>query len=212
MPAPAASIADDFSRPGENPLSQGGNWTTLTLPFGGHLQIDALGRVQSDLPGYSAELDAMSLYTGLAATANSEAAVMCPVCLGGHVNLGLRMSGTTYANRNGYELNIDSPTWTIRKVTAGTPSTLTSGLQTMHNTGEGIWFSATGTTLNAYYAPPGLGSWSLIATTTDSTYTSGYLGLGIRNLTPLIDYFMSFPPVGVPVDGAAISTVFGLTR
>lgn len=70
----------------------------------------------------------------------------------------------------------------IWKWAAGTPTLLASGTAAVAATSAIVGATAIGTTLTGY-ARTLLGSWTQVVTTTDSSYTVGSVGFGVRGLS-----------------------------
>ncbi len=91
-----------------------------------------------------------------------------------------------------------------RQGSGGTLTSLGTSSQTL-GAGDSVGVQSIGTTINVWYRPSG-GSWSLVITATDSTFTSGSPGMRTRTSSGLLDNFAAGISAG-EVDPPFISSV-----
>lgn len=188
---PSSSIVDGFTRPGENPLSDGGNWTTFTGYLGNPMAILTTGQATSSA---SATICA-DVWT---ATQSADAEIWTTVAaLGGSdfINLFLRIGATSSGNC--YRVKVQPTAITVFNNNGGTQ--LATGTVTI-NVGDGILARVHGTTIEAWHQPGGTGAWTQVFTISDSTYATGYCGIATSSQTAAVG------PVAV---GAVSESVVG---
>lgn len=99
--------------------------------------------------------------------------------------LGARIS----TSGNGYKMDWQAPnTWRIFSMTAGVRTQLGSNFTQTITAGDSIGFRVMGTTQSIWYKPSG-GAWTMVGSTTDTTYTSsGYLMLEMWQSSTVAGY------------------------
>ncbi len=123
------------------------------------------------------------------------------------VGLYLRGSSIGSGTSNGYYLNIDlapTATWTMQSITSGSSTTLGSTFNQSLSSGDSVGYSVSGSTLTAWYKPSA-GSWTALASRTDTTYASaGRIGVGLAgtNTATILDNFGG----GTIAGGFSVST------
>lgn len=171
------SLLSAFTGSDENPLSEGGNWASVT----GTNQLKRLSNqaapAASSTPcrsywtpdvGSGTDVEA---YVTYAATSTN-----CRVILGVR---GGSLGGTSFT---GYSIEfLNNGTLYLYRVDAGVNqnlASLPSGTITFA-AGDKIGISAHGDVISAYYQPSGTSTWRKMLFATDSTYASGKVWLGI---------------------------------
>jgi hypothetical protein len=172
MPFPSTGILDNFNRADESPAT---GWTHLFNSFAIVSNQLASAVVASVLSYYSASTygpDCEGYYT---------VATKPPV--GGSTAVLARLVdvGTAFT-ADGYLVKFDNVTggandvWAIQRVDNGAATTLGATFTQEVSNGDAIGIECIGSSISALYKPSG-GSWTTLATRTDSTYTAaGYLG------------------------------------
>lgn len=187
------SMLDTFDRANENPLSGGGNWATLDNVFTSVMQISS--NVAVSTSGQAASYWTRSQFTDCAASitvtnvAASSASVFAR-CQG--------VGGTSTAD--GYRLQCSTGLMFLTTFTNG-PNTSIRSLSIrvpLLTDGDQIGIQCIGTTIQGWLFHGG--TWLLSGSFTDSTYSSGFLGIGSQSATQGAADFIG-GPVGAPVDG-----------
>lgn len=177
-------VVDDFNRPDEQPLRDGGRWSNLT---GGY----ELKVVSNQL---ACSVSSTCTYWRNDVRYGLDQEVMVTVAAKpGHNNwlrLFVRLQQPTifegYALR--YQDNTNGPDQvTLERVTAGAPATLASTTDELFP-GDRLRLRVVGPTLEAWRTNGG--AWTLIASASDSTYLGvGYTGVDLRYPNARLDDF-----------------------
>lgn len=194
---PSTPILDTFSQANEDPLSSSGNWSGPIFPGINQMKVVSNGIMQSMTvanqsgasywaatnfgPGSEVYFDVPTVWA-------NNASDVWTWCNGQNENTASVDGYTMVAGRGTGSwvwtaYRVDNGSWTQLGASLGT-QTLSSG------DSVGIECGPTGI-LQAYYKASG-GSWTTIGTTrTDTTYTSGHIGLskGYLDVTSVVDNF-----------------------
>lgn len=181
---PTTPILDDFDRADENPLSDGGKWSTR----GG--ASDALLVVSHLCGGASGPSTLKSEFWNAASfAANQEVYVNVPV-LGAsadYVRLWLRLTGAGTSLEKGYMMQWSNDANGASIFKENLRDAFTSLIQNTalrFAANDQLWFQASGTTLTIYQNAVS------VLTVNDSTLTTGgNIALGMRNTTIRCDSF-----------------------
>ena len=95
-------------------------------------------------------------------------------------------------NNDGYYLlctnNAGTDTIELRKQVSGSTSSLATAFNQEFGIGDAIGITGIGSIISAYYKASG-GAWILLGTATDTSFTSGFIALGIDDLTAAFTNF-----------------------
>lgn len=183
MAFPTTSVLDTFSDTEGPPMT---GWATPTgyagLKSNGSTCLadaaNAVGFWNSVLSGADCE----AFCTVTTATSSSNTVGVWARC----ANIG---SGATV---DGYFLSMGegaTDLWSIYRVDNGVPTLLGSTFSQEVSDGDSIGIAVIGTTIEAWYKASG-GSWTMLDSRTDSTYSAaGYIGASISDTTGRIDDF-----------------------
>lgn len=184
MGAPTTPILDAFNRANENPLSGGGNWAARSLETGSAPQL-----LNNAVTGTStAALSGADWVAGLIGPDCEVYYTLTTIpAAGNYVRLYLRVTNRNVGAETGYMMQwVNSAAGVnIYKETAnGAYTSLAANAAATYTNGDQICFQAVGNTLTVYK-----NSVSTL-TVTDATYTTaGYVGIGLRDTTTVIDNF-----------------------
>lgn len=180
MPLPALPLLDDFNRPNESPLSDGGNWTSW----------GAL--TQCDLSGHRAVMHAVGVNTSRWVGSIFAADQVCGATIaawnlgggdGGEFDLQACSDAIGSAAYR-LELDVASPSPTpnylhLRRLDPVTPwlkVCTTVGIRSPVQAGDQIAINVSGRTIEAWYSFAG--AWVLIDSADDSVLSGGAPALG----------------------------------
>ena len=182
-----ATLRSDFTGANEDPLSEGGNWAEASGSTG-DLQRNT-NEVKESLAGVTGR----SYWTPTQFTdSESWVTITAKPGNGNTIDLITRLKEPG-SGWDGYLFRFaqasGTDTWDIFRIVNGSSTaTIDSGSREFAN-GEKIGALSQGTTHSIYVFTGG--SWTLLGGGTDNTYTSGYLGIGIRSTTGRIDDFFA---------------------
>lgn len=174
FPFPTTSILDSFNRANESPLSNGGTWTQYGSTYMKIVSDKAVGNSASGT--YNG--DYWNVYT----FKNPEAYVT--------IASTLVTSGDSFAlfcdfntsSSSGYEVQYIKGFYGgvdglfIQKLVNGSSTTL-AAIQQNVNAGDSIGISHINGQVNMWYEPSGTSNYLLLAHVTDSTYSTGNIGM-----------------------------------
>lgn len=197
----AVAETNGVGQPTDTP---GSGWTEVhDFNMSGQVAMTTVYQVESSTGTYTPSGTWSSSQTGAGqgyVTAALKAAPAAGTC--GTVDLYARLGSIGSGTTNGYRLQVTYTsavslnTWEIDKITNGTATIIGSTVTQAVSAGDKVGFSLTGSSLKAYYQPTG-GSWRLLFTQTDATYSSaGYLGVGITGTQIKLDDFSGGPLAG----------------
>lgn len=174
MAFPNAVLLDNFNRADAQPpsASWGDDWTGNSLA---QPQI-----ISNECAADTGSNTGSSYWNPQAFTGDVEIYVTVPVVGTANLVLALHLSdlGLTV---DGYSLLISGSTWFLSRIDDGSGTQILNADQAISD-GDSVGVELVGDTFTLYYKPSG-GSWTALDTVTDSTYTSGYLGLIILGAT-----------------------------
>lgn len=188
MPFPNTSILDDFNRSSEN--LDHGNWS-LPSVTSFYLVIDTATNAR----GTNGTTGLSNSYwnpTNYAWTSINQVEMFIDMkTIDGSRRFMLDFyDDPNSASPNGYELqaNFSGTTVRLRKVTAGVGANLTTVAQTV-SANDGIGWSCLNGSHTVWYRSGSGGTWTSIATASDSAYTTGYFQLGVEGSTAMLGNF-----------------------
>lgn len=176
---PIASVLDNFNRTAENPLSDGGNWSSTKL----------------DLTTANLQTNGTQLTTITNAVGEAYRTSCGPACevyatittFSSGFDLWLR-ANSPGASRNGYFLESGSSNQRIYKVINGTTTAIGVVFGSAPASGDTWLFRAAGTTLEVWRKRSG--TWTRQYAMNDSSITGGgYIAVSIWNSTAVVDDF-----------------------
>jgi hypothetical protein len=181
---PAISLLSDFTGADENPLSDGGNWATLSTA--------GLQRISNAAAASSTGPVCVSYWTPT--SFGSIEAYVTLATLTGANGIVVR-GGSPGSSWTGYLLRTTTTQQILQRWDAGIAAAnlLTTALSIA--SGDQLGISADGSTFRAYYRPSA-GSWTLLGTATDATYATGRAGLFSTNASGRMDDFYVGLPAG----------------
>ena len=198
MAFPTTSVLDDADRADENPLFQGGNWTTVA-------ELGAM-RVASNQFAASAAFAAS--YRGLYADAEVYVTL---ATLAGDMQIGTRFQDAGGASpirdsrRRGYQLIGTSTQYTLQRMDDGNNVTLialTNWPGGALSGGDSIGLSST-EDIHEIWLKRGAGDWASVTTYTDDTYTNaGAIYMQCSSTSARLDNFgggLQFPQGNIRV-------------
>lgn len=210
MAVPTTGILDDFERANEDPLDNG-TWdlivpgginmrTASTQPSGYAAQNQASGGSQTTRFYWSAQSfgSTQEVHVKLSGGADGDP----QLALGENYRLMICLQDVGGSNWDGYQLVIASETgddhWYIRRVTNGATAAETSVVQDAVYW-KRVLFKTDGSTVEGWGSNDDWASSTLVISRSDSTYTSGYIGMGIQSNTtatqPQFDEYGGGDPV-----------------
>ena len=172
MAFPTTGILDNFDRVDEDPLSNGGLWTTISAG----LTVSSNQAANKNLVGYTQATSYWNVSTFIdsevyATTIAPDAAVS--------VYIGVRMNAT---ETTGYKVEFSPAINGITLYTDPGESGVLLHVDQTISAGDSVGVTAIGTAITLYYKASG-GSWVNKGSVTDSAYASGYLSFSIDNNT-----------------------------
>lgn len=175
MTFPTTPILDTFIRADENPITT--NWTTPMFSGEGNMKI------VSNQMAPTTNATACAAYYDLATFGpNCEAYVTLATKAAdlNHENIYARVTGAG-GSPSGYRIRHDSISGTdnifIQRMDSGSATTLGATITQELASGDAIGIEVIGNVISAYYKPSA-GSWTLLGSRTDSTYSgAGHIGL-----------------------------------
>lgn len=176
MPFPFTPILDDFNR--ANNADLGANWTPIFNTIAVNSNQAVGGSASTNFEYWNVtQFEDSEVYATI---------VTVPVSTAGF-SLAVRLKDVgSVATVDGYAAAFvkaaGADTIDIRRITNGSPTVLTSISQEFAN-GDTIGFRAVGNVLTVYL------NGTAVLSTTDSTYTVGYLGLTMDTTTARVDNF-----------------------
>lgn len=178
-------ILDNFNRANEGPPMTG--WTT---PAG------VGGLIVSGSVCAASTANAFGIYSASPSNANCEAwfTVSTATGAGATVSIFARAKDvSSAATFDAYGLVVTEAAtdwWAIRRVDNGLATTLGASFAQEVSNGDGIGIRCSGSTITAWYRSGSAGSWTELASRTDSTYSAaGYLAVSISDTTGRVDNF-----------------------
>ena len=166
--------SDDFNRANESPLSDGGKWSTNTLPSGGGPCILDTNRVQGQGVGGNLKLSERSSETFLSNQYSRIIVSALPINAGASGSVGAYVRGTGLSLNNNFyleHLRALTPFTRIMRCDNGLLSTLVTSDAVTFAIGDELVLEVDATTLRLYKN----GVEQL--TTVDATYSSGKPGI-----------------------------------
>lgn len=179
------SLLSSFAGSNENPLSEGGNWTQLTLVSGsGNLQLTS-----NTVKGTTAATinDACWTPTTLGPDTYIRAKVSTIPSSGRYIRLYLGLSATSgfaAGSVTGYFMQYENGSNGVRifKANGATLTQIASNASAGIANGAVITFTRIGSLLEVYY------NGAVVLSVTDTTYTAaGYVGIGAGDATAVLD-------------------------
>lgn len=174
-------VLDNFNRANEGPPANG--WTTI---WGSGFKISSNQAVTDATSGDNGGWYTQQKY-------GPDCAIYNTIVAGGgsYCDNYIRASGTSSANACGYDFaaRASANTLNIYRVDNGAFTALGATITQTVTNGDAVGGTVIGNTLTHHYKVSG-GSWQVMSTVTDSTYTaSGYLGLSFGLNTQAFDNF-----------------------
>lgn len=210
---PSTPVLDNFNRANEDPLSGGGNWAGPILPGLNQMKVVSNGIMQSLTVALQSGTSywnvttfgpGSEVYFELPTVWANNSSDVWTWCNGQSENTAsvdgyAMVAGRSTGSWEWYLYRLDNGTWTQLGASLGT-QLLSAG------DALGIECGSTGI-FQTYYKASG-GSWATLGTTrTDTTYTSGHIGLskGYLDSTSVVD---NFGGGNIVVGGAGASHVY----
>lgn len=209
-------MRDDFTRADENPLSNGGSWTTKVLSTDADLKVvgnqcAATSLARCGAYWNAAQFNDCEAYLTLATMPTADG---CGVWL--------RVQNPGSGSSSGYMGWYHPPTTTLRiwRLDAGVLAALSSTVTISLAAGDMLWFRAAGGTL--VLASGQAGVWTDRITQADPTYKAGYIGIfggadtafrldDFGGGNPLESFIASWRRRPVPmIQGPDIDRIFGM--
>ena len=174
-------VIDNFNRANEGPPANG--WVTI---FGAGLKVLSNQAATDGVSGDNGGWYTQQKY-------GPDCAVYATIVAsgGGFCDLYVRGSGTTAATSCGYDFGMQAATNVLRffRLDNGVFTQLGTSIAQTITSGDALGGTVVGGTLTMHYKTAA-GSWQVMGTVTDSTYTaSGYLGMSFNNTTQAYDNF-----------------------
>jgi hypothetical protein len=166
---PSIGVLDDFTRTNENPLSDGGNWSTPNPA------IDTIKLVSDKAVPNAAGAGAGIAWWNVSTFTETDVwGVVADIT--NYPILLACLTHPTGLDVAGYLLRVEATQMYLSHLVAieGTSHLLT-GLSIAN--GDSVGMRVQGGTI-AVYHKPSAGSWTLLGTFADTSYSSGYIGLG----------------------------------
>jgi hypothetical protein len=181
---PTTGILDNFNRAAEGPPPSA-SWTNVWIDAAGGLRTDGVACLMN-----AAGDGVDSSYWNVAdfgpdCEVHAKFPIKDSFPTGAEFVLALRLANIGTGTTDGYGLDIDiggAGVHSVMRYDNQVPAGVGSTFSQAWTAGDSFGFEAIGTTLKAYYKPAA-GSWTEIASRTDSTYTAaGKIGLAIAGL------------------------------
>jgi hypothetical protein len=185
---PTTSVLDNFNRTAEDPLSDGGNWTTAVLSTDAQLKTNG-----TLVQGSSATVNS-SYRSNTTYGPNTESFFTLTTKSGSNivgtydrlVNPGSAGATDGYADQLGNIAATDEHR--ISRYDDSVPTQIANPAQEM-SSGDAMGLESIGSTHAAYYKASG-GSWTQLGTASDATYSAaGNIGLRVNNVNHTADDF-----------------------
>ena len=173
MAFPATTILDDFTGTDETPITTG--WAAFLTGDSG-----PLARISNQLTDAGGGTDTSSYYDASGGVFGPDCEVYATIATASAVaadqfKLFARIVNPTLSTMSGYELHVEKSAgtdiWRIRRRDSTTPTVLGADMNQEIASGDSVGMSVVGTTISAYYKS-GAGSWTLVGSRTDSTYSA----------------------------------------
>jgi hypothetical protein len=195
-----AAVLDDFNRPDENPVSQGGNWVGRIYSDDGDLAV-ASNELASTGPS-------LSNLSAVYATAVADGEVFGTYTGGAYVYLYIRTAGegeaSLAATLRGYRAYFTAKgSVGLQRYDVGLvkPATLETSSGVPLAVGDQIKLVALGAQIAAWHRPEG-GEWVRVVSATDSAYASGKVAVALgASGGSLDDFGGTKPTAGFSEDG-----------
>ena len=181
----APALISSFTGSDENPLSEGGNWAVLNTAVANR----ALQRVSNAAVGQAAGT-CMSYWTPANFGPDLEAYVTAGTATP-QIGIAVRIQGEGGSNTwDGYLVLPAAGFTQIFAVTNGSPATLVTGTNSTWAVGDKLGVRCEGSTIQAWRQASGSGTWNLVCTVVDTTYSSaGKVALRSDSTTQIVDDF-----------------------
>lgn len=186
---PNTPILDTFTRTSENPLSNSGAWNASVAPFS---DIIAPNFLKTN--GTAALSSAAS---GVVAGSAYAASEVSPVEV--YADITIQPTGsqsidlfwfTSLSTPNGYGLQINPSVHQLVKYVGGSGTSISGGVGQTWNNGDSAGLSISVTGQITLWRKPVGGSWTLLGTYTDTTFSgSGFIGILSTSNTATFDNF-----------------------
>jgi len=213
MAFPETSILDSGTGTDANPV--GGSWSGPTVT--GNQQLRRVSNKFANGPGTSADNGS---YWNAGPTSSADCECYCTIDTAGsgagnwvEVEARIQNVGTSGADYYAVLANLNGQSMEFFVVTngvyapLGSPSALPGSVS--WSNGDAIGIEIIGTTINGYYKASG-GSWQLVASRTDSTYSAaGHIALSIGGSTSRVTNFGGGPFAGGGGGGPPSPVVIG---
>jgi RHS repeat-associated protein len=214
LPVPATRILDDFERPNEDPLSQNGAWSPTSI-FGSGQTLEVLAGSVGENEDYDVQANSFRTQELVGdAEVHARIASLPDNDQEHYLYLHLQDAGT--AGVDGYRAHwyhwIVTDQLTIQKLVNGVPQTLAGPIGLEPATGDTLLLRRIGLVLELWREHAG--TWTKLLSTLDSSYTSGRLGLGLRDVYGRWDDFGGGaldapPPPPPPPSGVLPEQTYG---
>ena len=193
---PDTSILDNFNRANEDPVSGGGNWSGPVTSGINNMKVVSNGLMQStSVPSQSGD----SYWSAANFGPGAQVYITVPTMWANNSSdIWVFCHSSNEPNTNSYQLYISrssgSWVWQLYREDNGVATQLGANLgsQTIAS-GDAIGLDCPSTNaLQAWYHATGASTWSAVGTSrTDSTYTSGHIGVGkgFVDTTSVLDDF-----------------------
>lgn len=181
--APRTSILSSFTGADENPLSEGGVWSSTPILTSSASLFERLSN-QAAANGASAR---QPYNTTFANDQEAFVTLATPTSAGSGVYCRIQNEGT--ASANGYAGQYHTGVgWRIFRVAAGAATQIGSTDATVAAAGDGLWLSCIGTTITLYHFTGG--QWHVRVQVTDSVVAGGgKIGMVCGDTTGRLDDF-----------------------
>lgn len=180
MAFPTTGILDAFNRANETPI--GGNWSSGT--YNGESGCNLAGNALSYVTGSGWTGN----YWNAATYGNCEAHCSINQLNGGANNgfsLHWRLITPATASHDGYNFWANGASSIVIRVDNGVDTQLGASFSVTAAAGDAFGVESNGSTHTIYRKPSG-GAWGSLASRTDATYASGYIGLELHDNENLI--------------------------
>lgn len=189
MALPTLSVLDNFNRAAEKPLSNGGKWALI----GGEVTTGEIKATEENWRGetaFKAGSENAAYWTPVEFT-NPAVAAKIAADINGLEGRGFRLyaclqSPTSATEKSGYILYLEETTtgapgkytFKLQKMTKSVVSALATVTAVAVSLGDLFALQVSGGKVIAWHKE-GAGAWTIVAEGTDSTWTKGFVGMGM---------------------------------
>lgn len=177
-------ILDDFTRADQDPIT--GNWTTPGQSGNNNMRLVS-NQMAGPSSGGSADAywnpGTFAASSGVLIEAFMDLAIVSGTSNRFFLSICIQNPNSGSYNSYGIQINRATSIWRLNRVDATISSNIHADVTQAVSSGDGAAISLDGTGLITVWYRAGAGSWTSLFTQTDTTYTSGYIGAGMLDVS-----------------------------